>query len=322
MWPFVCAVVGKGYLSLNYSEFFCILFGIILGIIFGWETASYGIFYGSVCGIAFGIGSGIGSEIRIGIVYGIILGTVYGFGCGFGVEINIGIELGSGLGVGIAFGIIFGIICGIGYGISSGLGVGIDVGIAFGICYVILFVIFYVIGLKIEELVELPEAFISTISGFLHPKELVENFSPGKAIASFLVFYIIFVLFFALWFYVCYLEGQPLSDMQNIGKKTWWYYIYSFLKSLSRFFIDLNRASIEKNTYFRTGDIRTPNFWHFVYFSFVTITTLGYGDISPIHIFPQVLVVLETLAGLGLIVFYLGMFFKVAGDIVSKKECV
>lgn len=40
------------------------------------------------------------------------------------------------------------------------------------------------------------------------------------------------------------------------------------------------------------------NFSHIAYFSFVTLTTLGYGDISPITPLSQVLTYLEAIAGL------------------------
>ena len=39
-----------------------------------------------------------------------------------------------------------------------------------------------------------------------------------------------------------------------------------------------------------------------VYFSGVTITTLGYGDIHPIHIIPQLLTVFEVLCGFSLLI--------------------
>ncbi len=40
-------------------------------------------------------------------------------------------------------------------------------------------------------------------------------------------------------------------------------------------------------------------FWHrpFVYFSFVTLTTLGYGDITPTTPLTQSLVILEAIFG-------------------------
>ncbi len=39
-----------------------------------------------------------------------------------------------------------------------------------------------------------------------------------------------------------------------------------------------------------------------VYFSGVTITTLGYGDISPSHIVPQLLTVFEVICGFSLLI--------------------
>ena len=45
------------------------------------------------------------------------------------------------------------------------------------------------------------------------------------------------------------------------------------------------------------------NFSNAAYFSFVTLTTLGYGDISPISPVAQVIVYLEAIAG----VFYMAI---------------
>ncbi len=52
-----------------------------------------------------------------------------------------------------------------------------------------------------------------------------------------------------------------------------------------------------------------PQDWHHLffktaYFSFVTLTTVGYGDISPIHPVARLLVILEAVAGL----FYVAIF--------------
>nr|WP_269764034.1 potassium channel family protein [Shewanella benthica] len=49
------------------------------------------------------------------------------------------------------------------------------------------------------------------------------------------------------------------------------------------------------------------------YFSFVTLTTLGYGDISPISPFSQVLVYMEAIAG----VFYMAI---VVASLVSSNQ--
>ena len=55
------------------------------------------------------------------------------------------------------------------------------------------------------------------------------------------------------------------------------------------------------------------NFSQAAYFSFVTLTTLGYGDISPAHRFVEVLVYIEAIVG----AFYMAVF--VAGLISAAK---
>lgn len=55
------------------------------------------------------------------------------------------------------------------------------------------------------------------------------------------------------------------------------------------------------------------NFSQMAYFSFVTLTTLGYGDISPISPFSQVLVYMEAIAG----VFYMAI---VVASLVSSNQ--
>ena len=49
-------------------------------------------------------------------------------------------------------------------------------------------------------------------------------------------------------------------------------------------------------------DISTsPTIVDFIYFSFVTVTTVGYGDITPLHTFVRVLVLFQVLFGLYLV---------------------
>ncbi|OEF28648.1 potassium channel family protein [Vibrio rumoiensis] len=54
------------------------------------------------------------------------------------------------------------------------------------------------------------------------------------------------------------------------------------------------------------------NFSHMAYFSFVTLTTLGYGDVSPLTPFSEVIVYLEAIAG----VFYMAI---VVSSLVSSS---
>ena len=41
-----------------------------------------------------------------------------------------------------------------------------------------------------------------------------------------------------------------------------------------------------------------PNYGHFLYFSFVTLATLGFGDVAPVHPLGQLAVVIEAVMGL------------------------
>ena len=41
----------------------------------------------------------------------------------------------------------------------------------------------------------------------------------------------------------------------------------------------------------------SEQYWRYFYFSFVTLTTLGYGDVSPINAYAETLVVLEAVVG-------------------------
>ncbi len=44
---------------------------------------------------------------------------------------------------------------------------------------------------------------------------------------------------------------------------------------------------------------QNPNFWQFFYFSFVTLATLGYGDITPKSDLVKGLVIIEVVLGVG-----------------------
>lgn len=58
------------------------------------------------------------------------------------------------------------------------------------------------------------------------------------------------------------------------------------------------------------GPTMLTSAWDALYFSFVTITTLGYGDFHPTSFWAQLFVVLETLSGLLLLVLMLATFIN------------
>ena len=58
------------------------------------------------------------------------------------------------------------------------------------------------------------------------------------------------------------------------------------------------------------------HFWNSLYFSIVTITTLGYGDVTPTTDFAKILVSVESLVGL----FLLGMFLNLESRRASQNN--
>jgi Ion channel len=60
-------------------------------------------------------------------------------------------------------------------------------------------------------------------------------------------------------------------------------------------YVDLAYQLIAGSSYFAQQGHHGPS--DFVYFSFITMTTVGYGDLSPAHGLPRTMAVLEALAG-------------------------
>ena len=67
--------------------------------------------------------------------------------------------------------------------------------------------------------------------------------------------------------------------------------------------------SIQPSEYWK-ANAQPEDIVNALYFSGVTITTLGYGDITPIHWFPQFLTVYEVLCGFSLIVVCLAVYLS------------
>ena len=100
---------------------------------------------------------------------------------------------------------------------------------------------------------------------------------------------------------ICLILGQTLREgpttYHRIMEAVAAYLILGVMCSLAYFLIELwapGAFSIQGP--FTPGD-REALRSHFFYFSFVTLTTVGYGDIVPIHPVARTLVILEGVAG-------------------------
>ncbi len=61
-------------------------------------------------------------------------------------------------------------------------------------------------------------------------------------------------------------------------------------------------------------------YFDFFYFSVVTITTVGYGDIQPVHWLARTIVITEILFGLGFVLLLFTMLISVYIDIQRKRR--
>ncbi len=100
-----------------------------------------------------------------------------------------------------------------------------------------------------------------------------------------------------------------------------------FISAVFFFVIIYAATALLFSIWFYAGYLENPNFFSiggsanwfdFAYFSFVTITTLGYGDIAPLHSFPRVLVIIETLMGMSLCIVYFGIVLHVTAQLGLK----
>ncbi len=242
----------------------------------------------NIVGLVFGLSGGI----TFGLVYGLLGGAVFGLAYGLSVGLGYGIAVGLIVGIvggifGGAFaGIVFGGVGGLGYGFSTGFINTIVYGPKFGlisglfvmISVAIGAVVGSIIGVLTSKLLEpVKVGFTTTMRGFLRPWEL-KKYPFISAIASFFLAYLAVILLFGLWFYSCHLEGWDPKPYFNSNRT----------------------------------DYTTNLQWiDFIYFSSVTISTLGYGDIFPLHWLPKILVLFEMVAGIVLVAGYFVIILQV-----------
>ncbi|SMF44114.1 potassium channel family protein [Desulfovibrio gilichinskyi] len=92
----------------------------------------------------------------------------------------------------------------------------------------------------------------------------------------------------------CYIQNSKLTaqDRIRLSLKSYLELIFNF--SLLYALLPANK------TYWNKNDL--TEIFDFIYFSGVTITTLGYGDISPVHWYPKLLTIYEVFCGFILLI--------------------
>lgn len=70
----------------------------------------------------------------------------------------------------------------------------------------------------------------------------------------------------------------------------------------------------------QTGAATFGSFTDFIYYSAITIATVGYGDIYPVHIIARFLVVVEVLSGALLVIFLISSFTSISIHLTAERQ--
>ena len=295
-YPALCAIMGLGVKSAWSNTGFIVSlvgilsFGFLSGLFLGLgEGFAEGLVSGLAAGLIFGLASGLvvgfDEELDEGLAFGLVVGLILGltFGLIFGLDEGFAEGLVSGLASGLVAGLAFGL----GKGLVAGLGIGFYTGFGTFIGCSAGLIVWLLLRYAFRRI---PEGFLSMIKGFFGSKQELKKYSFLRSLSSFLVGYVAIVLIFSLWFYAFYLEGAYFTE----GKSN--------------------------SPFFSVDNINYPQWWDFIYYSFITITTLGYGDITPLKAFPQLLVIIESTIGVMLPAIFIGIILHLAGKMGDAKN--
>lgn len=74
------------------------------------------------------------------------------------------------------------------------------------------------------------------------------------------------------------------------------------------------------DTQFRIPDGAGTDYWSWLYYSIVTITTLGFGDYTPAHVWAQIFTAIEVMCGLVILGFFLNAVGSMKSEIDVESE--
>jgi hypothetical protein len=133
------------------------------------------------------------------------------------------------------------------------------------------------------------------------------------------------LLFFLLLMLVCLrrvLERSPVSEDKIIGAICVYLLIgviFAFVYEII-YLVDPTSLDVGE-TMMRTEDtVGTGDFWVFTYFSYVTLTTLGYGDVLPVGLFARSMATLEAIVGPLYLAILIARLVSLVDTPASRKE--
>ena len=128
-------------------------------------------------------------------------------------------------------------------------------------------------------------SFLLSLLGFFYPSHIIY-------IASTLV--LLFFLINSLILAIKHILFGPRIDVNKIVGSVTIYLLIGIIWALLYALVEAVIAGSFSGNLLNVGD---SQFWDLIYFSFVTLTTLGYGDILPVNTYARTLAYMEAIAG-------------------------
>jgi len=132
------------------------------------------------------------------------------------------------------------------------------------------------------------------LAAFSFLLSLVEFFYPSQSIYIASILVLLFFLINSLVLAIKHILFGPRIDTNKIvGSVT----IYLLIGIIWALLYGLVEAVIAGSFSGNLLNVGGSQFWDLIYFSFVTLTTLGYGDILPVNTYSRTLAYMEAIAG-------------------------
>ncbi len=132
------------------------------------------------------------------------------------------------------------------------------------------------------------------LAAFSFLLSLVEFFYPSQSIYIASILVLLFFLINSLVLAIKHILFGPRIDTNKIvGSVT----IYLLIGIIWALLYGLVEAFIAGSFSGNLLNVGGSQFWDLIYFSFVTLTTLGYGDILPVNTYARTLAYMEAIAG-------------------------
>jgi len=132
------------------------------------------------------------------------------------------------------------------------------------------------------------------LAAFSFLLSLLEFFYPSQIIYIASILVLLFFLIYSLLLAIKHILFAPKIDINKIVGSVTIYLLIGIIWALLYGLVEEVFTGSFEGTHLADDGSR---FWDLIYFSFVTLTTLGYGDILPVNTYARTLAYMEAIVG-------------------------